>query len=65
LDGPVPSLRLKLFSLGLQLVDLAAIAEARGAGAEARTVLESLMGPGHDGAAWDAAQRRLIALAGG
>ncbi len=65
LAGPVPSLRLELFALGLQLVDLAAVAEARGAGAEARAVLESLMGPGHDGAAWDAAQRRLVALAGG
>jgi hypothetical protein len=65
LDGPVPSLRLKLFALGLQLVDLAAIAEQRGAGAEARDVLESLMGPGHDGAAWEAAERRLVALAGG
>ena len=32
LSGPVPSLRLKLFALGMQLVDLADVAEARGAG---------------------------------
>ena len=68
LDGPVPSLRLKLFSIGMQLVDLAAMAEARGAGTEARSILSALVSRDPvdpDGASWDAAQRRLIALAAG
>jgi hypothetical protein len=66
--GPVPSLRLKLFSVGMQLVDLAAMAEARGAGTEARAILAALVSRdpvSPQGASWDAAQRRLVALAGG
>ena len=68
LSGPVPSLRLKLFALGMQLVDLATVAEARGAGEEAHAVLTTLVNgrsAADDGAAWDAAERRLVALAGG
>ena len=68
LEGPVPSLRLKLFAIGMQLVDLAALAEARGAGQEARSILSALVSRDQvdlDGASWEAAQRRLISLAGG
>ncbi len=67
-DGPVPSLRLKLFDAGMQLVDLATLADARGAGSEATSVLAALLPGGTavlDTAAWTAAQERLVVLAGG
>ncbi len=68
LDKPVPSLRLKLFNIGMDLVDLAALAEERGAGSEARSILTSLtsrdpVDPA--GTSWQEAERRLVELAGG
>jgi hypothetical protein len=68
LDKPVPSLRLKLFNVGMDLVDLAALAEQRGAGAEARSILTSLTSRDPvdpTGTSWQEAERRLVALAGG
>jgi hypothetical protein len=66
--GPVPSLRLKLFATGMQVVDLAALASQRGHGTEAHEILSSLVthdSQAADGTAWDDAVRRLSALAGG